>query len=701
MACKPQQQSAAASADREADCSVPPAKRRKITLETLLPDIESHVNSCEKKKITAIELLKITMLQDACRENDCFYVALHEMFSLWTSRPLLVAMSLEQNETDLVAAFSIIGRLINEDTTISENHAKFFSNFPSHISKSDQYRSTLISVGKFLLKLPVEWPKYRFECVQKRFPPSVVDEVGKRFNFVSVIFQRVIFTAIRKDMGFPEIGEGYQMDQIFLCHTTNLPTEEIKPRNQLEPASARACPAPPSVEIAVGASRPTDAEVWNCLCSSDHIIIGKINQKVRPAFDEILKQKWSAQSFEDSHLDRFIAIWLNPAYKEFATKLASGPAAEKQKWYVLLNDAADWLKTVFKESSSLISPVDSRSILRGLAQSTDDYKIELNKLFWDGGESYKLSNRREFLSYLTFTEYSEAYTTMMMDLPDPAWNLQRVMDEIRIYGKLAKKVMLHVVSWYDPNIKQVPPRTPNKEPIYHHLRKTFQTSQDWKLTALNVESFVVDFIKANKLPVGASKLYQSSKEYHLRFNDGSFWNLLAREIRRTTPNILFRHRDLLSYNGTSDNIHHSGRRGHGRNLGSNTSPIQEISAGISTNNPSNILSETHRSATAHPTAPQTSNMVLVEVPEPASSVKCGCAEAIRPNSKLIPIPLLICACPTAYLVNARTTAINGHRERNSNNSSPAAGSKPLLKRRKSIGKESWGIEYCSSSNSSK
>ncbi|KFY67217.1 hypothetical protein V496_01696 [Pseudogymnoascus sp. VKM F-4515 (FW-2607)] len=549
MACEPQQQSATASADRGAGGSVPPAKkRRKIThannssMETLLAAIDSHVYSCEK--ITAPEQLRITMLRDACRNNDYFYIALHQMFCLWTSRPLRVVVYLEQDETELEVPFSIIGKLINENTTISVDHAEFFSNFPGHISKSDQYNPTLISVEKFLLDLPVEWPKYRSECARRRCPPLVVDEVGKRFNLVSVIFQRVISTAIRKDMGFPEIGDGDQMDQIF------------HPRAGLG-AGLYTTAAPPSVEIAVGTSRPTDAEVWNYLCSPHHIIKGRIDQKVQPAFLAILKQKWIAQSFEDRHLDKFVAIWLNPAYKEFATKLASGPAAEVfdigdihvlkqcriEGWYVLLNGAADRLKMVFEESSSFISPVDFRSILRGLAQNTDDYKINLHKLFWDGG-----NRREEFLSYLTVTEYSEAYTTIMMHLPDSAWNLQLIMKEIREYGNIAKKVMLRV------------------------------------------------------------------------------------------------HRDLLLYNVTSGNIHHSGRQDHSRNLGSNTSPIKEISAGISTNDPQYILSERHQSATAHPAAPQTSNMVLVEVPEPALSVKCGCAEAIRPNSELIPIPLLKCAC---------------------------------------------------------
>lgn len=78
-----------------------------------------------------------------------------------------------------------------------------------------------------------------------------------------------------------------------------------------------------------------------------------------------------------------------------------------------MNDADDWLKMVSNESPSLISPVDFCSILRGLAQSTDDYKI---KLLWDGG-----NRREEFLSYLTFRvlggihHYNDAPAALSME----------------------------------------------------------------------------------------------------------------------------------------------------------------------------------------------------------------------------------------------------------------------------------------------
>ncbi|KAL5350925.1 hypothetical protein ACLOAV_004498 [Pseudogymnoascus australis] len=77
----------------------PPTKRRKMTsanhpsLKAMVPIIEQHVNSCGGMRALAsnIERQRIRMLQEACRNDDYFYVALHQMFFLWSLDPDLVA----------------------------------------------------------------------------------------------------------------------------------------------------------------------------------------------------------------------------------------------------------------------------------------------------------------------------------------------------------------------------------------------------------------------------------------------------------------------------------------------------------------------------------------------------------------------------------------------------------------------------------
>ncbi|OBT48464.1 hypothetical protein VE00_01399 [Pseudogymnoascus sp. WSF 3629] len=195
----------------------PPAKRHKMTsknhpsLKTMLPILEQHVESCGG--IT--NKTSISILWEACCMDDYFYVALHQMFCLWTLNPLLVASVLMRQEmTGLDVSFSFI-RKVMETSAISTVNTKFFSKFPCNIiCASDHYKLTLKRVEKFLAKLLLEWPKYSLECAQRRYPPLVA-ELLNRFGLYSGAFQRVIFVAIRLDMGFPNTGYGAQMDQIF------------------------------------------------------------------------------------------------------------------------------------------------------------------------------------------------------------------------------------------------------------------------------------------------------------------------------------------------------------------------------------------------------------------------------------------------------------------------------------------------------
>ncbi|KFY68995.1 hypothetical protein V496_00618 [Pseudogymnoascus sp. VKM F-4515 (FW-2607)] len=203
------------------------AKRRKMTsanhpnLKTMVTIIEQHVNSCGGMRALAnnIERQRIRMLQEACRNDDYFYVALHQMFFLWSLDPDLVAsLAMPKGGSILNASFTIIGQLIMQDSTISDVHTKFFSTFPNHLSelmyRSDQYSLTVNNVSTFLAKLSLDWQKYIPECRQRGCPP-LVDELVNRFGLLSPILQHIIFTVTRRNVGFPDDEYSAQMEQLF------------------------------------------------------------------------------------------------------------------------------------------------------------------------------------------------------------------------------------------------------------------------------------------------------------------------------------------------------------------------------------------------------------------------------------------------------------------------------------------------------
>ncbi|OBT41062.1 hypothetical protein VE00_10295 [Pseudogymnoascus sp. WSF 3629] len=187
-------------------------------------------------------------------------------------------------------------------------------------------------------------------------------------------------------------------------------------------------------------NRPTDAEAWTYLVKNGNDITNethKLPRNLQYAIIEVLKQKWDKEVGARINIHDFGVIWSDKHYKELATKLWNGPAAETFRietlhllktyrlegyWDVLLENAADRLRELFKQSLRRVSVEDFHKIL--ICDGTwKKYQINLSKLFWGEGEAHKASSRREeFLSHLSITEYSEAYNTMTTQPLKPEWN---------------------------------------------------------------------------------------------------------------------------------------------------------------------------------------------------------------------------------------------------------------------------------------
>lgn len=160
------------------------------------------------------------MLQRACESDDYFYVALHQMFCLWSLDPdMATRLTMPQGGGNVLeAAFKIIGQLIMPNSNLSTEHTKFFSVFPNHLSelmyRSDQYILTVNNVSIFLARLSIEWPKYIPECARRGYPP-LMDELVNVFGILSPIIQHIVFTATRRNIGFPDDEFSAQMEQLF------------------------------------------------------------------------------------------------------------------------------------------------------------------------------------------------------------------------------------------------------------------------------------------------------------------------------------------------------------------------------------------------------------------------------------------------------------------------------------------------------
>ncbi|OBT44054.1 hypothetical protein VE00_04473 [Pseudogymnoascus sp. WSF 3629] len=382
-------------------------------------------------------------------------------------------------------------------------------------------------------------------------------------------------------------------------------------------------------------NRPTDAEAWAYLFKhGDHITetTHKLPKKIQNAIAEVLQGNWDAEVVDRINIHDFGLIWSDKHYKKLATKLRNGPAAEafnieilntlktyrlEGYWDVLLEDAADWLRVVFKKSMPRVLTKELFAITMCGGVSNLDYLSKLCNLFWVGGETHKAGIRKEeFLSHLSITEYSEAYNIMRTSPWDPRWNFPGIVREIREFAEPAKKVMVHVAFWYNPELKEPHSRESNKKPVHHHLKQHFRKSfpqnsnkdadKAWKSKAIALQQVVVDFTMENgkilrgPYMVATSRFNQAPEEYNERFRKDTFWDRLALRIRDKMPEIPFQHPDLLPYNSTGNNIYHSDYR---RALGI-TSPAR----------PEGDVSPIADLATRDPVAPEIEDLIGQKYP---------------------------------------------------------------------------------------
>ncbi|KFY75049.1 hypothetical protein V499_04971 [Pseudogymnoascus sp. VKM F-103] len=342
-------------------------------------------------------------------------------------------------------------------------------------------------------------------------------------------------------------------------------------------------------------NRPTDAEAWAYLSKhGNHITKDshKLPKKLQDAIAGVLKGNWDAEVVDRIDIHYFGLIWSDKHYKKLATKLRHGPAAEafnikilnrlktyrlEGYWDVLLENAADWLQAVFKKSTPRVLTKDLYAIAMCSGATKLEYLSKLCNLFWEGGEAHKSDTRKEeFLSCLPFTEYSEAYNTMTTHPWNPRWNFPEIVREIREFASHAKKVMLHVAFWYNPELKEPHGKKSDKKPVHYHLEQHFRKAfpqkshkdadKAWKSKAIALQRVVIDFTMENGKDFKGSFMAATSRfkplpeEYSERFRKDTFWDRLALRIRHKMPEIPFQHRDLLPYNSAGDNIYHSDQR---------------------------------------------------------------------------------------------------------------------------------------------
>ncbi|KAI9786803.1 MAG: hypothetical protein M1835_002927 [Candelina submexicana] len=173
------------------------------SLKYYLPMIDKHISaSGGENALGQLGVSRIRLLQDACRSEDCFYITLHQVYCLHSlsQKHFLGIPGMTQVH---IMGLGIVEQLILSNEALPPNFVAWFATFPSShsdlVARSPMYLRALKEVQNFLSLITQHWQRIKEEWKQRGYPP-LVEELVTIFGLVSVVFQRIVFTAVHRSI---------------------------------------------------------------------------------------------------------------------------------------------------------------------------------------------------------------------------------------------------------------------------------------------------------------------------------------------------------------------------------------------------------------------------------------------------------------------------------------------------------------------
>jgi MIZ/SP-RING zinc finger len=172
---------------------------QKISVSAMhrLNDFQARIGTLSK-----IEWQRFSVLREACAQNDCFYLCLHQIFCVVFMNPQrTIETGLGE---DQYAGLNLLTLILLSNQDLSAEVLKFFADLPAPletlIGDPFVYRGVFRQVGTFLRHFAAGWDLLREKCFGRKFPPFV-DELVDVFEVHSPVLQRVLFNSIHRQVG--------------------------------------------------------------------------------------------------------------------------------------------------------------------------------------------------------------------------------------------------------------------------------------------------------------------------------------------------------------------------------------------------------------------------------------------------------------------------------------------------------------------
>lgn len=186
--------------------SLPPSPRGQIwlhargKLDSYLLQLSRTKHSSETNKTAeTVELPRVRILEDACREEDMFYLALHQTFCLNSADPNQLSQLMDHAITIAPGlGFDVIAQLLVDNKRLSAEFLRWSVEYPLPLRvllQFEEYRNALKQVSHCLTTISRHWPVFERETRSRGHPPQV-DELVDSLGVESPVFQQIVFTAI-------------------------------------------------------------------------------------------------------------------------------------------------------------------------------------------------------------------------------------------------------------------------------------------------------------------------------------------------------------------------------------------------------------------------------------------------------------------------------------------------------------------------
>ncbi|KAK5660063.1 hypothetical protein OQA88_13532 [Cercophora sp. LCS_1] len=166
-----------------------------------------------------IDVPRIRLLQEACTKEDGFFLALHQLYCIWSEHPGDVHRVFHQlDQPTINTAFAFIEPILKKNNMLSAATRQWFPVFPARLSQlletSNAHRTAIQQVSGFLQKLAQSYNDLTRRVTERGYPYTV-DELLGYLHCFSPVLQKILFTACRRKLGVRDSDLSNKMDQYF------------------------------------------------------------------------------------------------------------------------------------------------------------------------------------------------------------------------------------------------------------------------------------------------------------------------------------------------------------------------------------------------------------------------------------------------------------------------------------------------------